>query len=86
MKPQTDDEDDLKFEQEMRASIERNRAKREGRGQVVEFPTQLGEWELIKRQRIIDQTWERVLEERKAMERLMKSGCHRGPGDPDYSS
>ena len=51
---------------------------------VLEFPPKLSEQELIRRQRIIDQAWERVLEERRELERLAARNCHRGPFDSDY--
>ena len=52
--------------------------------EVLLWPKPLSEMELIRRQQIIDQTWERVLEERREAEEAMKRCCHRGPGDPDY--
>jgi hypothetical protein len=53
---------------------------------VLEFPRKLSEQELIRRQQIIDQTWERVLEERCELERLAARSCHRGPFDSDCNS
>jgi len=44
----------------------------------------LSEMELVRRQAIIDATWERVLAERRETEKEMKRCCHRGPGDPDW--
>ena len=87
MKPELNDDDDILkgFAEEMRASLERNRARKAGRGQVVQFPAKLSEWELVRRQSVIDQTWERVIEERRKLERLVGSGCHRGPGDSDWN-
>jgi hypothetical protein len=35
---------------------------------VLEFPAKLSEQELIRRQQIIDQAWERVLEERRRLQ------------------
>jgi hypothetical protein len=52
---------------------------------VLEFPPKLSEQELIRRQRIIDQAWERVLEERRRLEEVAARSCHRGPLDSDYS-
>jgi hypothetical protein len=52
---------------------------------VLEFPPKLSEQELIRRQQIIDQTWERVVEQRRELERLAERSCHRGPGDSDWN-
>jgi len=49
----------------------------------VQFPAKLSEWELIRRQQVIDQAWERVIEQRCELERIAERGCHRGPGDSD---
>jgi hypothetical protein len=49
---------------------------------VLEFPPKLSEQELIRRQQIIDQAWERVIEERRRLE--VARSCHRGPFDSDY--
>jgi hypothetical protein len=72
------------FEEEMLASIRRGRevAKRP-KAEVVEFPPKLSEQELIRRQLIIDQAWERVLEQRRELERIAERSCHRGPLDSD---
>jgi hypothetical protein len=53
------------FEEEMLASIRRGKQKKETqeRGRVLEFPPKLTEQELLRRQLIIDQAWERVLEQ-----------------------
>ena len=53
--------------------------------EIVEFPAKLSEWELMRRQAIIDQTWERVLEQRRELERIAERSCHRGPGDSDWN-
>ena len=72
------------FEEEMLASIRRNKARQSKPGaEVVQFPAKLSEWELIRRQQVIDQAWERVLEQRCELERIAERGCHRGPGDSD---
>jgi hypothetical protein len=52
---------------------------------VLEFPPKLSEQQLIRRQQIIDQTWERVLEERRRVEEVAARGCHRGPSDSDWN-
>ena len=51
---------------------------------VLEFPPKLSEQELIRRQLIIDQAWERVLEQRRELERQAARSCHSGPFDSDY--
>jgi hypothetical protein len=51
---------------------------------VLEFPFKLSDQELIRRQRIIDQAWERVLEERRRLEEVAARSCHRGPSDSDH--
>jgi hypothetical protein len=52
---------------------------------VLEFPPKLSEQQLIRRQQIIDQAWERVLEERRELERVAARSCHRGPCDSDWN-
>jgi hypothetical protein len=52
---------------------------------VLEFPPKLSEQELIRRQLIIDQAWERMLEQRRELERQTARSCHRGPFDSDYN-
>jgi hypothetical protein len=52
---------------------------------VLEFPPKLSEQELIRRQLIIDQAWERVLEQRRELERVAVRSCHRGPFDSDWN-
>lgn len=54
-------------------------------GTVLEFPPKLSEQELIRRQQIIDQAWERVLEERRRLEEAAARRCHRGSFDSDYN-
>jgi len=73
------------FKEEMLASIKRKNAGPVRKAEVVQFPAKLSEWELIRRQRIIDQTWERVLEQRRELEKLAEQSCHRGPGDSDWN-
>jgi hypothetical protein len=50
---------------------------------VLEFPLKLCEQALIRRQRTIDQAWERVLDERRRLEEVEARSCHRGPFDSD---
>lgn len=52
--------------------------------QIVYWPKPLSQLELSRRQAIIDATWERVLEERRALEEVASRTCHIGPGDPDW--
>ena len=52
---------------------------------VLEFPPKLSEQELIRRQLIIDQAWERVLEQRRELDRQAVRSCHSGPCDSDYN-
>jgi hypothetical protein len=52
---------------------------------VLDFPPKLSEQELIRRQQIIDQAWERVLEERRRLEEVAARSCHRGLLDSDYN-
>jgi len=52
---------------------------------VLEFPRKLSEQQLIRRQQIIDQAWERVLEERRRLEEVAARSCHRGPCDSDWN-
>jgi hypothetical protein len=54
-------------------------------GKVLEFPPKLSDQELLRRQMVIDQAWERVLEERRELERLAERSCHRGPLDSDWN-
>jgi hypothetical protein len=56
-------------------------AQEQGRGVK---PKQLTEWELIERQRRIDEGWEQNLREWREREREIGRLCHRGPGDPDW--
>ena len=68
------------FEEEMLASIRRGK---QPEGRVLEFPPKLSEQELIRRQRIIDQVWERLVDQRRELERQAAQSCHRGPFDSD---
>jgi len=52
---------------------------------VLDFPPKLSEQELIRRQQINDQAWERVLQERRRLERIAETSCHRGPDDSDWN-
>jgi len=54
-------------------------------GKVLEFPPKLSEHELMRRQLILDQAWERLLEQRHELERLLERSCHRGPLDSDWN-
>jgi len=65
--------------------LKRNGLKKEEpkKAEVLEFPPKLSEQELIRRQLIIDQAWERVLEQRRELDRIVERSCHRGPFDSD---
>jgi len=54
-------------------------------GKVLGFPPKLSEHELIRRQMVIDQAWEQVLEQRRGVERIAERSCHRGPFDSDWN-
>jgi hypothetical protein len=74
------------FEEEMLADLYRRREEElrsRPKAKVLEFPPKLSEQELIRRQLIIDQTWERVVEQRRELERMRT--CHRGPEDSDWN-
>jgi hypothetical protein len=77
------------FEEEMLADLMRRQPKKAEpqlrKAEVVEFPPKLSEQELIRRQLIIDQTWQRIVEERRELERLAERSCHRGPQDTDWN-
>lgn len=77
------------FEEEMLADLYRRRReeelRRRSKAKVLEFPAKLSEQELLRRQEVIDQAWEQVLEERRRLEEIAKRSCHRGPGDSDWN-
>ena len=52
---------------------------------VLQFPPKLSEQELMRRQVIIDQAWERLLEERRRLDEMAERSCHRGPYDSDWN-
>jgi hypothetical protein len=54
--------------------------------EVLDFPPKLSEQELLRRQRVIDQTWAGVVAERRALDAEAARTCHRGPGDPDWAA
>jgi len=53
------------------------------KAEIFEFPPKLSEQELIRRQAIIDQNWERLLREQRELEEEARRSCHRGPYDSD---
>jgi hypothetical protein len=77
------------YQQALRAfeeKIERRRLERAGRlkeAKVYEFPDKLSEQELMRRQRVVDATWERVLAEKRELELEAERSCHRSPLDSD---
>jgi len=70
--------------------IEAEQAKRIAREQartqkVVEFPSKLSELELIRRQAIIDQHWQAMLDEKEMLRReAERRSFNKAPGDPDW--
>jgi hypothetical protein len=74
------------FEEEMLASIRRGKARQvqpQPEGKLLQFPPKLSEQELMRRQRIIDQAWERLKEQQRELDRRAALSCHRGPFDSD---
>jgi hypothetical protein len=53
------------FAEEMLASMRRGKGAK-----ILEFPPKLSEQELIRRQQIIDQSWNLVVERRRELERI----------------
>jgi hypothetical protein len=52
---------------------------------VVEFPPKLSEQELMRRQAIIDQHWQRMLDEKAILRAEQeKRSFHKSPLDPDW--
>ena len=72
--------------------IKAEAAKRKAREQartekVVEFPQKLSEHELMRRQAILDQHWQAMLDEKAFLrEEAERRGFHKAPGDPDWSA
>jgi hypothetical protein len=53
---------------------------------VVEFPPKLSEQELMRRQAILDQHWQAMLDEKALLrEEALKRSFHKAPGDPDWN-
>ena len=73
------------FEEEMLADLYRRREESRPKAKVLEFPPKLSEQELLRRQQIIDQSWNLVVEQRRALEKLAERNCHRGPQDSDWN-
>jgi hypothetical protein len=73
-----------------KARLEALAAKRKAREQartqkVVEFPSRLSELELIRRQAIIDQHWQAMLDEKALLRReAERRSFNKAPGDPDW--
>jgi hypothetical protein len=68
------------------AEIAKRKAREQARTEkVVEFPPMLSQHELLRRQAIIDQHWERMLYEKELLrEEAEKRSFHKAPGDPDF--
>jgi hypothetical protein len=75
-------------ERRMEAEAAKRKAREQARTQkVVEFPQKLSDHELMRRQAIIDQTWERMLLEKELLrEEALRRSFHKAPGDPDWSA
>ena len=84
MKQKTLDQEVQEFADWMDQQIAEEAEKRKPKAKVYEFPDKLSEQELIRRQRVIDATWERVLAERQELEKEAARSCHRGPQDSDW--
>jgi hypothetical protein len=52
--------------------------------EVLPFPPILNERELIRRQEVLDLTWERNLAAKRELEAETARSCHRAPNDPDW--
>jgi hypothetical protein len=69
------------------AEAERRKVAKESKEKIVEFPKRLSDAELWRRQQIIDQCWEGVLREERALRQAQEArSFHRGPGDRDWSA
>jgi hypothetical protein len=94
MKPETREEAYSRICREMREGLRKKQLEDRAKAvpppkpkletTVLEFPPKLTEQELIRRQQIIDQAWERVLEERRRLQEAGARSCHRGPLDSDH--
>jgi hypothetical protein len=92
MKPETREEAFSRICRELREGLRKKQLEDRARAipppkpkleaTVLEFPLKLSE-QALRRQRIIDQAWERVLEERRRVEEVEARSCHRGPFDSD---
>ena len=54
------------------------------KAEIIPWPKTLSDIELVRRQAIIDATWERVVAERERMEADACRTCHVGRNDPDF--
>ncbi len=68
---------------EFEEKLERIDVMRKPEAKVFQFPPLVDEQELCRRQRIIDQHYERVLAEKRELEKEAARSCHRGSGDSD---
>ena len=94
MKPETREEAFSRIRRALREGLRKKQLedrakaipppKRKVEATILAFPPKLSEQELIRRQQIIDQAWERVLEERRRLEEVAARSCHRGLFDSDH--
>jgi hypothetical protein len=66
------------------AHLERHPRAMPRPAQVVPFPNKLSEQELMRRQQVIDQTWQRNLEAQRDLEQVRGGGFHKGFNDQDW--
>jgi hypothetical protein len=72
----------------MEAEAAKRRAKEQARTEkVVDFPPRLSEQELMRRQALLDQHWQAMLDEKARLrEEAERQSFHKGPGDPDWKA
>jgi hypothetical protein len=72
----------------MEFEADKRKAREQARNQkVVDFPRMLSQEELMRRQAVIDEHWERMLFEKQLrQEEALKRSFHKAPGDPDWSA
>ena len=69
------------------AEIAKRKAREQARTEkAVEFPRMLSEHELMRRQAILDQHWQAMLDEKALLrEEAEKRSFHKAPGDSDWN-
>jgi hypothetical protein len=75
-------------ERRLEAEAAKRRAREQARTEkVVEFPQKLSQHELMRRQAIIDQQWQAMLDEKEILRAEQeRRSFHKAPGDPDWSA